>query len=244
MVAEMEEEVRRTLRSLRSNRFDVHFAETAEAAKGMVLDMIPLDATVGVGDSATLKQLGILAELQDRGNRVVNPLTRELTLDLVKRGLMEATLRESLSKDVYITSSNAVTQDGKLVNTDRIGNRVAGIAFGAKKVIIVVGKNKIVRDQGEALDRIKQVIAPAHARWKGRNTPCGDGAACNDCDSADRLCRATLILEMRPSLTDMSVVLVNDYLGLGWDPSWPEERIEAIKSNYQAVTWAFPSPGQ
>lgn len=242
MLTQVEEEVRRTLESLRSNRFEVCFAESAEAAKRMVLDLIPPDATVGVGDSATLKQLGIAEELQARGNRVIEPLTRELTLDPSKRGLMEETLRKSLGNDVFLSGCNAVTQDGRLVSTDRVGNRVAGMAFGAKKVIIVAGRNKIVRDVGEALDRIKQVIAPAHAQWKGRRTPCGHGAECNDCDSSDRICRLTLIVEKKPSLTDMTVVLVNEYLGLGWDPSWPVERIEAIRSRYQEVTWAFPSP--
>jgi L-lactate utilization protein LutB len=234
--------ITQTLAALERSWFRTHYAPSAQEARGWLLDTIPPHAVVGAGDSTTLRQIGIWDELQRRGNRVVNPITKELTLDPGKRSQLLTTLRNSLSSDVYLTSANAVTLDGKLVSIDRVGNRLAGMLFGPPDVIVVMGRNKIVRNQQDAIRRIKNVIAPAHAGWKGRNTPCATTGKCSECDDLDRICRATLIIEKRPHFTSMSVLMVGEDLGLGWDHRWPAERIEAIRTRYQEVTWAFPVP--
>lgn len=238
----MDDMIERTLEALKRNGFAPHFASDGAAARQIVLDMISPDATVGAGDSTTLRQIGVFEALAERGQQVINPFTRELTLDPAKHPLMQKTLRRTLGNDVYVTGANALTLEGILVSTDRTGNRLAGMIFGAPQVIVVVSQNKIVRNVEEALRRIKDVIAPAHAGWKGRKTPCAATGNCNDCDSPDRICRITVIIEKRPQFTEMSVVLVGEDLGLGWDPLWPNERIEAIRSWYQEVTWSFPTP--
>ncbi len=235
-----------TLESLKANHFDAQFAQTAAEAKKMILEMISLTASVGVGDSATLRQIGILEELNRRGTEVINPFTRDLTQGMAdnqaKRKLFRQMQRRTFGTDVFLTSSNAVTEDGKIVSIDRVGNRVAGTIFAADKVILPVGRNKIVKDVDEAIYRIKNVIAPAHARRKERQTPCAVTGKCNDCDSPDRICNITIILEKKPLYTDLSIILINEDLGLGWDPAWDDERISKIESNYYQNTWAFFFP--
>jgi len=239
MIPDIPQAMKLTLKSLKVNHFDAHLAQTSSEAKTMMLEMIPLTSSVGVGDSATLRQIGILEELIRRGTKVVNPFIAELTENPATRRLFIEECRRTFNNNVFITGSNAVTEDGKILSIDYAGNRVAGIIFGAEKVILTIGRNKIVKDMNEAIYRIKNVIAPVHAKWKGRKTPCAVTGKCNDCNSPDRICNVTIILEKKPAHTDLSVILINEDLGLGWDPAWNGKRIREIKSNYRQKSWAF-----
>jgi hypothetical protein len=231
-----------TLRHLRKNNFDVRFAQNSDSAKEVILSSVSKDAVVGLGDSATVRQIGIAEELERRGVRVLNPFSKELTADSSKIAVRDSISRQIFSCDVMVTGSNAVTEDGKLVNMDAVGNRAASMIFGPRKVFIIVGKNKIVKDVDGALQRIKNLIAPFHARTKKFGTPCARTGKCTDCSATRRICNVTTIVEKRPWRTEITVVLVNEDLGLGWDETWPEERINKIKSNYEKVTWVFASP--
>jgi hypothetical protein len=164
--------VERVLKSLRTNRFNrVDFVEDADTANGLILDMIPIDATVGIGGSVTVMQIGLIHKLKKRGTMVVDYAEPS-------KLLFDDLLRQTLRNDFLLTSSNAVTLDGELVNIDGIGNRVAGMIFGPKKVILVIGMNKVVRNVEEAVYRIRNFIAPYHAMTKGKKTPCAiDGPA-------------------------------------------------------------------
>ena len=126
-------------------------------------------------------------------------------------------MTEAHNADVYLCSSNAVTEDGKLVNIDSTGNRVASMIFGPKKVIVVAGKNKIVKDVGEALRRLKKVAAPMNARRHNLvELPCVATGACTDCDSPNRICRVITIMEKAPNRVrqpNLTVVLVAEKLG-------------------------------
>ncbi len=226
-------------KALEANNFDAHFVESRAAANETILSLIPRTATVGVGDSATVRQIGILERLEERGAKLLNPFSRELTTDPSKRDVGHELSRAVFTTDVLITGTNAITMDGKLVNVDAVGNRVAAMVFGPKQVIIVVGRNKIVKDVDAAFHRIKNVIAPYHARTKEFATPCARTGRCSDCDSPDRLCNVTTILEKRPWRTAMTIVLVDEDLGLSWDETWSPERTSRIKSNYEGVTWVF-----
>jgi hypothetical protein len=113
--------------------------------------------------------------------------------------------------------------------------------FGPRKVFIIAGRNKIVKDVNEALYRIKNLIAPFHARTKGFATPCAQAGKCIDCNAPKRICSVVSIIERRPWRTEISVILVDEDLGLSWDETWPEDRIRRIKSNYEKVTWVFAS---
>ncbi|MFC1814362.1 lactate utilization protein [Thermodesulfobacteriota bacterium] len=232
-----------TLKSLKANHFGARFAQTASEAKEMILEMIPLTACIGVGDSTTLRQLGIIKELVGRGNKVINPFTRELTQrmkeDPAILKIFRQAQRRTFGADVFLTSANALTEDGKIVSIDRVGNRVAGTIFAAEKVILPIGRNKIVQNVDDALFRIKNVIAPAHARRKERKTPCAVTGKCDDCNSPDRICNVTVILEKKPLHTDLSVILINEDMGLGWNSAWDEKRINKIRSDYYQNTWLF-----
>ena len=246
MIAEKPNNIEVALKALKANNFNALYTQSILDAKKMMLELIPLTARVGVGDSATLRQLGILEELVNRGNELINPFTLELTQrmkeDLSIRKQFRQTQRKTFGNDVFLTSANALTEDGKIVSIDRAGNRVAGTIFAADKIILPIGRNKIVKEVNAALNRIKNVIAPAHAKRKQRKTPCVTKGKCEDCNSPDRLCNITIILEKKPLHTDFSVILINEDIGLGWDPTWDEERIKKIRSNYYQNTWLFSAP--
>jgi L-lactate utilization protein LutB len=237
----LDAQIEEALSNLRANNFDARFVENGIAAKEIVLSSISKDAIVGVGDSATVRQIGIIEELEKKGIRVLNPFSRELTTDQAKTEIRDNISRQIFSCDVLVVGTNAVTRNGKLVNVDAVGNRVASMIFGPRKVFIIVGKNKIVKDLDDALCRIKNIIAPYHARIKGFATPCARTGKCSDCSAPKRICSVTSIMEKKPWRTEMSIILVNEDLGLCWDEAWPEERILKIKSNYERVTWVFAS---
>lgn len=240
---DISEEIALTLKSLKNNGFDPRLAQTGLEAKEIMLEMIPQNALVGVADSVTLMQIGVLEALAQRGNEVLNPFVPEMTMgmrnDPAKRRKFISMTRKVFGSDVFVTGSNTLTMDGNIVNIDRNGNRVAGIIYGAPKVILAIGRNKIVKDVNAAIDRIKNVLAPAHAKQKGYKTPCAEKGKCFDCNSQDRLCNITVILEKKPVNTDLSIVLINEDLGLGWDPEWDEARIAKITDNYHKYSWPF-----
>jgi len=232
-------QIEETLEILRANNFDAQFAKDSNAVKEIIFGSISKDVTVGVADSATVRQIGIVEELEKRGIRVLNPFLRELTTDPAKTVARDNLSRQIFSCDVLLAGTNAVTRDGKLVNTDAVGNRVASMIFGPRKVFVIAGKNKIVKNIDEALYRIKNLIAPFHARTKKYATPCAQTGKCSDCSAARRICNVTTILEKRPWRTEMTIIIVDEDLGLSWDETWTNKRIAKIKSNYQKVTWVF-----
>jgi L-lactate utilization protein LutB len=236
-------DIKVTVESLKKNGFNAEFASSRYQAKEMMLEMIPLDAVVGVADSVTLRQVDVLKELIERGNKVLNPFTQEMTRNMFedseKRRIFLQTLRSTFGTDVFVTGCNAVTEDGKLVSVDAAGNRVAGIIYAAPKVILVIGKNKIVKDTGAAINRIKNVIAPVHAKQRNHKTPCAVTGECVDCNHPERICNVTIILEKEPYHTEISIILINEDMGLGWSPDWNEKRIKQIKLSYQENSWLF-----
>lgn len=182
-------------------------ADRKEACEEMI-KQIPPSKTVGVGGSVTLREIGILEKLRAQGNLLFDHweegLTREESLKV---------RRAQLSCDLFLTSSNAVTLNGELVNVDGFCNRIAAMAFGPRGVIFCVGRNKLVKDLPAAFSRIKEIVAPMNAKRFGAKTPCASTGRCEDCDSPERICRGTLILERKPMGMDVLVMLVGEDLG-------------------------------
>ena len=242
----MDNYIEKTLAALRSRHIKGMFAIDIDEANWKIVDLIPHNAVVGVGDSTAARQLGLFEALEARGTKILNPFVpnrSKMTVDDFRQW-REGIVREATLCDVFLTGTNALTQDGKLVNVDASGNRVAGMFWGHPLSILVVGINKIVRDLNEAFDRIKNVIAPTHFRIRSgemggreRKTPCVATGECNDCRSTDRGCNIYTIIEGKPAKTDLHVVIVNKDLGLGWDPCWPQERIEKIRAEYKKFVW-------
>jgi hypothetical protein len=124
-------------------------------------------------------------------------------------------MKRQLTCDLFLSGTNAATLDGCLVNIDGNGNRVAAMIYGPSKVIVVVGRNKIVEgDIGDAIKRVKDKASPPNAMRLGKKTPCATTGFCCDCDSPQRICHVTTIIDSKPSQTDFHVLVVNEDMGL------------------------------
>ncbi len=197
------------VRALEQNGFRAHLVPSGEAAARAVLEMIGEGACVGLGGSLTLRQLGLPALLEARGVRMAQHWKAGLSPE---EGLRVR--REQLTADVFLTSVNAVTLQGELISVDGIGNRVAATIFGPGRVIVVAGANKVVRDVSEGLARVRNVAAPINALRLGVPTPCAELGYCTDCRRPERICRVVTIIERKPALTDLTVLLVPEELGI------------------------------
>lgn len=248
----MDGKIERLLSALHSRHINgVHAEDSAEAMNHLIA-LIPRDAVVGIGDSTTMRQLGLPGALKEWGITVSNPFElhpAQEPLKGTKPNLPEhiERLRKASLCDVFLTGTNAATEDGKLVSLDAVGNRVAGMFWGHPISIIVVGRNKIVSDLEEAFRRIRKVIAPTHVRIRSEilggnvfKSPCAVTGECSDCRTKDRICNVFGIIEGKPFFTDLHVVIVNRDLGLGWDPSWPRDRITEILESYRKFVWLPP----
>jgi len=242
----MDMQIEECLASLRSRHMNGIFAENSEVACRKILDLIPQNTVVGIGDSTAVKQIGIVRALVERGTKVLDPFeSKDSQIDPKEAyKYTERVTKEATLSDVFLTGTNALTQDGRLVNVDGNGNRVAGMFWGHPISIIVVGKNKIVRDLDEAFHRIRNTIAPNHAyirtaasRGRKLRIPCAETGECRDCRSSDRVCNIFTILEGKPFHTDLNVIIVDEDLGLGWDASWPKSRIKQIIDNHKKFLW-------
>lgn len=203
----MNEKVVKTMESLKNNGIGAKYFDTSSEAVDYLLHVIPDDASVGIGGSVTINSIGIVEKLKERGNRVLFHWLDKSPEEAQK------TRRNALNTDIYMSSTNALTMDGKLVNTDGVGNRVAGMFFGPGKVYVVCGTNKIVENVDAGLERIKNNAYRNAERLK-LNTPCVKTHVCMDCNSPQRMCNVTVIINRKPGLSDLEVIIVNDELGL------------------------------
>jgi len=204
----MEERIKKTIENLRAHAFPVEYCPGKQEAAQLVLQYIPADATVGVGGSVTIRELGLIDALTERGHTVYDHSAEGLSPQEVL-----ATRIKQMTCDCFLCSVNAIAQTGELVSIDGVGNRINAMSFGPKKVIIVAGENKIAEDLPRALERVRNVAAPQNARRLGLALPCAKTGHCEDCNSPLRICRSILIMERRPHLTDITVVLVREELG-------------------------------
>jgi hypothetical protein len=204
-----ERQVERTLKALRKNNFDARFVPKAPDALKEIFGMIPENAVVGVAGSMTLHQIGFYEEAEKHPIKLLNPSPQKQTPEEFIQ-----MRRETLLADVFLASSNAVTEDGKLYNIDGTGNRIGAMMFGPRKVILVCGVNKIVKDLPEAERKVKEWVAPMNAKRLDIKTPCAETGVCADCASPQRICSIYTVLVKKPLKTDMTVLLVGEHLGL------------------------------
>lgn len=194
--------------ALRKHAFNVITVDTKDEARQAALELIPSSASVGIAGSMTIREIGLAAALVERGNKVVHHWHPGISVeeDVALR-------REEISSDVLLSSSNAITLNGELVNIDGAGNRIGGMAFGPGKVIVIAGVNKIVKDVTAGIWRAKNEAAALNAHRAGYDVPCGKTGRCIECDSPNRICRVTSIIERRPSRTDFTLILVAEDVG-------------------------------
>lgn len=188
---------------LSKNGFMVKTFNNVSQAKEELLSVIKNDESIGIGGSITIQDMGIYENLKDRGNEIYWHWRKDVENAAIK----------AINTDAYITSTNALTMDGKLVNMDGNGNRVAAMIYGHKDVYIIVGKNKICKDYDEARERIKNIAAPLNAKRLNLNTPCTHTGKCIDCDSPQRICKAEVVIHKKPGSTNIHIYLVDEELG-------------------------------
>jgi L-lactate utilization protein LutB len=187
--------------ALNKKGFTAHFAETRDEAKRMALEAIPAGASVGIGGSVTVRDLGLHDALKASGHKVFDHWDPALS------PAEKTVARDSqTTADVFLSSTNALTVDGSLVNVDGTGNRVASMIFGPKSSVVVCGYNKIVPDLESAVQRIRKYAAPVNYKRLNAKVPCVEGGDCETCTS--RACRITTIIEGKPTAKSQFVVII------------------------------------
>lgn len=199
--------------ALEANNFEAHVAENCDEARRIVLeDILPETGarSVSWGGSKTFIATGLYGTLRNHPG-----LTVLDTFDTsVSREEILERRRESLLVDLFVTGTNAVTETGKLVNLDMIGNRIGGITFGPRNVAILAGRNKIVPDLEAAMQRIRNFTAPVNAMRLDKKTPCCTTSHCQECKSPERICNTWTITEKSFPRGRVKIVLINEELGI------------------------------
>ena len=194
--------------SLHERGFEAQIFSSAQAIRDRLKSLVSPETVVGFGGSKTLRELEIPAFLESQSVPI---------LDHWKDGLapeQDMALRLDMGRcDLFMTSVNACTQNGRLVLVDGVGNRVAAAVFGPKAVIHVFGTNKIVKDMHAAYERIRTIAAPKRAASLGCQTPCVETGECQDCRSPMRICRATVVLDYAPFFTPTRVWIIEGAYG-------------------------------
>lgn len=183
----------KTVEALKRRGYEaVAVATKAEALKEVLKEAEDAQS-VGWGGSESIKEIGARDALMASGKEIRD---------------------HQLQMDLFLLSANAMTEDGIIVNIDGTGNRVAASIYGPKRVVYVVGKNKIVAGgMIEAITRARKCACPPNCRRLAKKTPCAELGVCADCDSADRICKVTAIFDRCPSRTSTKVILVDENLG-------------------------------
>jgi hypothetical protein len=184
------------------------YAATADEAARLTLEMVPDGCTVGIPGTVTVRELGLLEKLSAKSCTIYHHWDPALTPET-----RNARLAAENGADWFITSSNAMTLDGKMVNIDGSGNRVAGMSWGPGKILFIVSLNKVARDVEKAIARARDRATPPNALRIDKNPPCTKTGHCMDCNSPDRLCRVITIIERVPLGREAHVILVGEPLG-------------------------------
>ena len=195
------------VKALQSRNMEAFFVDTKEDALKKALEIIPEGSIIGWGGSASIEEIGLKEEVKN-GNYVV--IDRENSSSQEEA---ERLMRDIFSCDYFLTSSNAVSEDGVLVNIDGNSNRVAAICYGPKHVVMIVGMNKVVKNVEDAISRVRNTAAPINAQRFDIDTPCKKTGCCYDCKKPDTICCQVLITRYSRHIGRIKVILVRENLG-------------------------------
>jgi hypothetical protein len=197
-----------TVEALKKHDFSARSFETKEDVAKFIMVAAADCRTVGIAGTHTVRALGIVPMLEQAGKTLYDHWQFKVgapeELDCRKK---------QMTADLFLSSANAITMTGEIVNRDGCGNRINAMTFGPGKVIIVVGRNKITTDLDAAFDRIEFTAAPLRALSLDRKTPCVSTGVCMDCESAQRICRITSVIHRQPMMTNITVAIVDEELG-------------------------------
>ena len=203
-------DIKKTIKALERNKFVVHYFETGAEAVAYLKNRIQ-NKCVAIGDSRTLLEIGIhdaLSEINEDITDIQRPLPGESFRDTALR---------TMGRDVFLTSANALSQTGEMVNIDGTGNRVAASLFGSQEVFFVLGVNKITPDLASAIYRARNVAAPLNSKKNKKSSlnPCATlDEKCYDCGSPDRICNAlTIYYKKMRNMQTMEIIIINESLG-------------------------------
>jgi len=189
----MNESLTLAVEGLRRRGFEAEVVATKAEALSLVMKEAEPAQSVGWGGSESVKEIGARDALVASGKEIRDHQT---------------------SMDLFLLSANAITSDGVIVNIDGTGNRIAASIFGPKRVVYVIGRNKVVNGGVlEAIARAKRCACPPNCRRLNRKTPCAELGVCADCTSPDRICKVTAVFDRAPTHTPTKVILVNEDLG-------------------------------
>lgn len=191
------------IKGLKSRNMSGYYAADKEEAVKLALELIPEGSSIAMGGCMSAQEIGLIDVLED-GN--YNYIDRAKLAQ--REGLLAA-----YDADIFLSSANAITNDGIMVNIDGNSNRVSCIAQGPKKVVFIVGMNKVCSDLDEAMKRARNVAAPVNAQRFDIKTPCKETGKCFDCKSPDTICCQFLITRYSRHADRIHVILVNDTLG-------------------------------
>ena len=194
----------KVIRGLESRNMEGYWAESKEKALEVALSLIPEGASIAMGGCASAQEIGLVEAVKKGNYRYIDRAAAE-----DKRAAMLA----AYDADVFLSSANAITEDGVIVNIDGNSNRVSAIAQGPRTVLFIVGMNKVCADFDSALKRARNVAAPINAQRFGLDTPCTKTGACMNCKSPDSICCQFLVTRFSRHKGRIRVVLVNDSLG-------------------------------
>jgi len=199
---------RKMIANLERRHFEAYYCPTAEEAVRRVNELIPDGSTVTWGGSMTIRDMGLTASLHRRP--ALRVLDRDLAADRDKTQLI---YRQAFDADVYLSSANAISEDGVIINIDGNGNRVAAITWGPRRVIFVIGMNKVAQDADAALKRARSTAAPINMARFSNQTPCQADGRCHNCNSPESICNYIHLLRNSHPARRHVVVLVGEELG-------------------------------
>lgn len=195
-------------KALNAHGFKARYTASVADARKAVMELIPDGASVGVSGTVTARETGLMEVLAEKGCKVAHHWRPGLSPEEKKQILID-----ELMADWYVTSANAVTKDGVIVNIDGTGNRVAVMSWAPGKIIYIVGINKIVSNVESAVDRARNIASPPNARRTGVDTPCAKLGYCVDCNSPQRICNIFAIMPRSPLGRECHVIIVGESLG-------------------------------
>lgn len=198
-------QITKILSAFERKGYAAHFFKTGDDARSYLRESL-VGRRIGFGGSVTLEALGLFETLSEK-NRVFWHWR-------CPEGMCASEVLEKAAQcPIYFSSANALTEDGKIVNIDGTANRVSSLLYGHEKVYFVCGKNKLCKNEEEALFRARNVAAPANAVRLGKNTPCVKTGHCHDCSSPERICRTLSVLWEKPGGTELELILIDECLG-------------------------------
>lgn len=197
----------KVIKGLESRNMCGYYTQTKEEALAKALELIPEGSTIGWGGSVSVNEIGLREAVMNGNYKVFN---RDVCQSPEEKRETELKI---FGCDYFLCSSNAITEDGILVNIDGNSNRVAAIAYGPKNVIMIVGMNKVAKDIDSAISRARNIAAPINAQRFPLDTPCKHNGSCANCKSKDTICCEFLITRYSRHSNRFHIILVNEELG-------------------------------